>query len=426
VTIAHEYSKVPPHGGVASLGQTFSFKLPIIGEFINDCVMYVKLVNFAAVSALDKVRYVEYLGHRLMKNVRFKVQNFEVDSYTPDEANAYFQFKVPQHKEIGYLRDIGQEVPTQAFLTADPSVDEVREYRYFGYGPQTFKQTQPTLEMWIPILFWFRELGCSLPNFILPMQQTEIEIEFERESNLVAYANYGGGGTYVAPAVSECYLYVNHIFLLPEINKIFVDRFGGQLIRVHRKHTETLVDSEAKVKLHQLKWPLECLYIGFRPTSNDTNSQLWHRMNYSTATTFHEAVVTGVNVIQVNSAEWWNEKHVVKYLSLLASDIIIYPKVAPAFYNGYIPYRYGNQIKTPKDLGWYMMNFNFNPGEYQPSGHFNSSRSREIYLHYVSDVDSGTLLNIIRPANPVKLVVLADALNFILFKGNNMTLKFST
>jgi len=30
--------------------------------------------------------------------------------------------------------------------------------------------------------------------------------------------------------------------------------------------------------------------------------------------------------------------------------------------------RYGCNYKTPKDLGWYMMNFNFNPGEYQQVG----------------------------------------------------------
>jgi hypothetical protein len=57
---------------------------------------------------------------------------------------------VNSHKETGYLRNIGQEIPKVGLLTADPTVDEVREYRYFGNGPQTFKQTQPDIENRVP------------------------------------------------------------------------------------------------------------------------------------------------------------------------------------------------------------------------------------------------------------------------------------
>lgn len=425
VAMAHEYSKTIASGGTPNLGNTFNFKFPIIGEFINDAILYVKLSGFHAVSALDKVRYVEYLGHRICKKVSFKVQNFEIDSYGADNLNAYYQFRVPTDKQTGYLRNIGQEIPSQAFLTANPPVDEIREYRWFGYGPQTFKQTQPDVELWIPVLFWFKDLQTSLPNFILPMQQTGIEVTFESEQNLVAFADYGGGGKYAPPQVTSCYLYLNHIFLLPEINKIFITRFGFQLIRVHRAQRETLIESGGRVLLHNLKWPLECLYVGFRPQSNLSQSQLWHRMTSATSSTFYEAVVTGTSLIQVNQAEWWLESPVIQNMSLSAMDIIIYPTLSPTFYNSYIPYRYGPRIRTPNDVGWMMINFNFYPGEYQPSGHFNCSRSRELYLSYLSNLDSNSNY-IISPNNPVDLVVLADAINFLLYKDGNMTLRFST
>ena len=59
VAMAHEYSRTPPRQGKAQLGGSFSFTLPVIGEFVNDMVMYVKLTGLSAVDALDKVRYVE-------------------------------------------------------------------------------------------------------------------------------------------------------------------------------------------------------------------------------------------------------------------------------------------------------------------------------------------------------------------------------
>jgi len=426
VAMAHEYSKTPPRQGKASLGSTFSFTLPIIGEFVNDMVMYIKLTGLSAVSALDKVRYVEFLGHRLMKKVRFKVQNHVFDEYTTDNQNAYYQFKVPFHKEMGYLRNIGQEVPKLGYLTADPTVDEVREYRWFGDGAQTFKQTQADIEMWIPLLFWFKDIQTSLPNFLLPMNQTDIEIELESASNLVSYANYGGGGSFNSPTVSECYLYINHIFLLPEINKIFISRFGFQLIRVHRNHTQQLNSSEGNILLHQLKWPIECLYVCFKPRTNLTNSQRWYRCSHVVEHNVKEAVVTGVATIQVNNAVYLEEIHPVAKLGLRAHDTVIYPDLPPDFYNNYIPSQYGEHIKTPKNLGWYMMNFNVNPGEQQPSGHFNVSKARELYLHYISEIDTSVNNSIIRLDNPVDLLVIADCINFLLFQDGNAVLRFAT
>ena len=426
VAMAHEYSRTPPRQGKATLGSTFSFTLPIIGEFVNDMVMYVKLTGLSAVSALDKVRYVEFLGHRLAKRVAFKVQNHVFDEYTTDNQNAYYQYKVPLHKETGYLRNIGQETPKTGFLTADPTVDEVRSYRQYGDGPQTFKNAQLDVEMWIPILFWFKDIQNSLPNFLLPMNQTDIEVEFEQEANLVAFADYGGDGNYNVPVVETCYLYINHIFLLPQINRIFVTRFGFQLIRVHRNHTQTVSNSEGSIRLHQLKWPIECMYACFRPQVNLANSSKWHRCAHIVENTVREAVVTGIDVIQINNAVYYDEQHVVSSLGLRAHDITIYPNLRPEFYNNYLPSQYGEHIKTPRDLGWYMFNFAITPGEQQPSGHFNSSTSRELYLDYVSAIDTALQLPIIRDNNPCDLLVVADCLNFLLFHKGQAVLKFST
>ena len=424
VSMAHEYSKTIPRGGSPALGSTFNFALPIVGEFINDAVVHVKLTGLAAISALDKVRYVEFPGHRLMKNVSFKVSNVEVDSYTSDDYTVHYQYKVISDKTQGYLRNVGQEIPYKGFLTADPATDEYREYRWFGNGPQTFKQAQPVLEMWIPILFWFKDIQCSLPNFILPINQTNIEITFEEQQNLIAYANYGGGGAYHVPKVTECNLYIHHIFILPEIHRIFITRFGFQLIRVHRVQREILIENRQSILLNQLKWPIELMYIGFRPLVNSLNSQTWYKNTVITNVSVQEAVVVN-NVLAVNDAIYQQEQQVVANVELRASDVVMHPSLPPEFYNNYIPFRYGQALKTP-DPGWLMMNFNVKPGEYQPSGHFNSSRARELYLSYTSAIDLNTNDYIISQSNPVELLVLAECINFVFYKNGNMVLRFST
>lgn len=426
VAIAHQYFKTGPRGGKAALGTSCTFALPITGEFVNDSFVYVKLTGLSAKNSLDKVRYVEYLGHRLMQKVSFKVSKFEFDSYDSSTYNVHYQFKVPTDKATGWLRNIGQEIPHQGYLTADPTVDEWREYRFFGDGPQTFKQQHSVVEMYIPLLFWFKDVQNSLPNFLLPIQQTEIEVVFEDQANLVAYADYGGGGLYNVPTITDCFLYMNNIFLLPEVTKIFMMRFGFSLIRVHRQQTEQLTTSSGSILLHNLKWPLETMFVAFRPRVNLSNSQTWYKNTQLTQRDIKEAVVTGVSTIEVNDAIYYDERQVISSMGLRAYDITIYENTGPDFYNNYIPYQYGPHIRTPQELGWFMLNFNFYPGEQQPSGHLNISRSRELYLDYQSAIDPDTNEYIIRQANPVDLIVIGDCINFLLCQNGTATLRFAT
>jgi len=426
VAMAREYSRTPCAQGNPLLGTKATFTLPIIGEFVNDMVVHIKLKGLSAVSPLDKVRYVEFLGHRLAKKVTFSVQGQVIDTYTTDDQNAYFQFRVPLHKEIGYLRNIGQEIPHNGYLTADPAHDEVREYRRFGDGSQTFKNKQIDVDLWIPILFWFKDVENSLPNFLLPMGQTEIELELEKEENIISYADYGGGGKYNVPTIDECSLYINHIFLLPEIHKIFITRFGFQLVRVHKQFTKTLKQGDGNVRLHTLKWPIECMFVCFRPQVNLLNSSKWHRCAHIVNKTIQEPIVVTDLGIQINNAVYYTEQHVIKNMALRAHDIEIYPSLAPEFYNNYIPSQYGEHIKTPRDIGWYMINFAQKPGEQQPSGHFNVSRSRELYLFYQTALDNALSQPIIRVDNPVDLIVTTICINFVLYHNHNMVLKFTT
>lgn len=429
IAMASSYRKVQAVGGPnTTLGTKVVFTIPVNGEFVNDMVVNLKLVGLQARLAQDKVRYVEMLGHKLFKKSTFKVRSNILDEYTPEVANVAFQHHIPVGKEEGYLRMIGQEVKKEGFLTADAAVDEVREYRYFGDGPQTFKTIQPTLDLWVPLHFWFKDVRTPLPNFMIPWGETNVEIELESDANLIAYANYSltTGSVYIAPTVRDCNLYVNHLYFSPEIYKLFRNRVSEQLIRVHRIQTVFDVKRNADtVLLHALKWPIEQLYVAFRPTANLGNSQKWHRNSYITTNTVKEAVVTGVATIQVNTASYFTETPVVSTLSLIASGIAIYPEAPIAFYNSYLPYRFGASHKCPRDLGWALFNFSQKPDEPNPSGHFDSSNDREIYLSYTAALD-GSNTPLISSDIPCDIIMVARCINILTTKDKMAVLKYST
>jgi hypothetical protein len=451
VSLSSEYSKTAPIGGNPKLGNVLRFTLPILGAFVNDCMIYIKLDNFRALDPRDKVRYPEFLGHRLFKSTTFLVNNVPLETYGPEKYNIHWQFKVPPGKEEGYLRNIGQEVPKQGFLTADPAIDEVREYRYFGHGPQTFKTTQTSVELQIPLLTWFKDIQTSLPNFLFPYGSAVIEIELEDEANLVSYANYSNntGQIYTPPVITDSALFCNHIFLTPEILKIFVSKFNFQLIRVTcSQRIKQLKESHGRILLNKMRFPVETLYVAFRPTVNTADTQRWHRNTVITKHFVHEAVVIDGTDIQSNTATFLDEVPVVRSLALHAHDVVLFPANRAEFYNSYLTYRFGPNHKTPRDVGWNLFPFSLNPGEYQPSGHFNASQERELYLVYESDVDPihnvpyiGTNVQLrgaldgVDPltnptpdayTSPVEFLAVAESINFLLTVDNGAVLRYAT
>lgn len=127
------------------------------------------------------VRYVEYPGQRLFKEVKFEVNGNPLDEYKDEIMNMHQKFRVAPGKLTGWKRLVGQEVPVEAYsdlcsisgasvfpgahvgLTqnvggAAAPVSPVnasvtsRKLDQVVYGPQTPKETQPALDMWIPLL----------------------------------------------------------------------------------------------------------------------------------------------------------------------------------------------------------------------------------------------------------------------------------
>jgi hypothetical protein len=419
VAIGLEYVKSGTRGTAVNFGETVVFTMPVYGQFINDCVIHVQISAFSAITVGDRVRWCEFPGHRLFKNVKFQVNGNDLDEYGSDEYNAYFAYKLPVNKEIGYMRLVGQEVPYVGYLTPDPTVDEYREYRVFGSGPQTYKQTQPVLDLWIPLLFWFRDIQCALPSAAIPQGQTNVIIELENLSKLISYDPIVGSGAYTTPTIQVIEMYSNNIFLQPEIFKIFIEKFGTQLIRVHKKQiVKDISASSDSFLLNKMAYPVETMFVAFRPQSNLLNTQLWAHYASCTQETVPEAVVTSGTVIQINDAVYYSEVPTVTNLTLKAQGIVIFTESPAIFYNSYIPYRYGSTFKTPKDQGLYMINFNFNPNEYQPSGYLNVSRTREFYVSYNSTV--------ITSSAKAELIAMADCINFVLIVDGSAQLRYIT
>lgn len=103
-----------------------------------------------------------------------------------------------------------------------------------------------------------------------------------------------------------------------------------------------------------------------------------------------------------------------------AHGVDLYKDFPTAFFNAYTTYHFGGpNINAPQDVGSLFVPFCLYPGTYQPSGHINVSRAREIYLKYTSSYFGNNNVAGI-------MVVIASAINFLLISDGSAVLRYST
>lgn len=451
VKMAMEYSRTPKSN--VSLASQVDFDIPQFGDFFSDMVVHVVIDPVTAsftgsgsdASDTALVRYCEYPGERLFQHVAFTVNNGPLDEIYQEVYPMTRQFRVSQDKLAGWKRAMGQSSPHDGYYqypsttssTAAPTGNQLHLRLSDGY--QTYKPSQPALELFVPLLFWFCDIRQAVPSAAIPFGQRKITIDLERSENLVrAIINPAATTALTAPVasalnISTFDLYINNIFVDQSVQDIYINRIGFSLTRVHRRQVINLNKASDQQHLNQLKWPTETIYVGFQPSDNtkpntavttrgdgvtsvvDQNMEDWHRFSVVSNTPYAQANASGAGGSFVVKKE---VPHI-KNIGIKAYGIDLYSKIPAGFFNHYIPYNFGgHNICTPTDPGLYMINFCAYPGSYQPSGHINISRSREFYIVYDS--------NYITSSATCNMFVNASSINFLFVSEGSAILRFTT
>jgi len=314
--IGFEYNKVKPTSGSTSLGQSVQFSIPQFGDFFHDMAVHASIsaptVTVTAVENEDKpaVRWTTYPGERLLKNVKFEVNGNPLDEYTSLAYNYHREFQVAPNKIVGWNRLVGQENALQGYVDQPNWARNGQAPQSFRYGMQVFNGAQTPknasdvsgLELYVPLLFWFnRDVRLAIPSVAIPFGQRFLSVQLANGSELVDLVPRGTGtwaspgGSVSSPTVN-LELYINNIFVNPDVHNIYIQRIGFSLIRVHRQQQASLSQTTTEVLMQQLKWPIEFLFVGVKMTeywapttaaSLRENLQNWHRFTKVTETQYN-------------------------------------------------------------------------------------------------------------------------------------------
>jgi hypothetical protein len=324
--IGFEYNKVNPTSGNPSLGQTIQFSIPQFGDFFHDIVCHAVLtqptLTSTAASAQNgpAMRWCSFPGERLLQLVQQEVNGNPLDEYTFHATNMYREFRVQPNKRLSWNRCMGQEEPLPGFVRQNDWAANGGAPANSRYGMNVYHGDQTpsgqkvgNLELFIPLLFWYnKDVRLAVPSVAIPYGQRFINITLAsqnqlvglvpRGSNLNNWANPAGTLTYSVAALNKIELYINNIFVNPEVHKIYIKRIGFSLIRVHKQQLYNATSSSAQVLLQQLKWPIEYLYVGMKITkyyaSSSTADQQEYLANWQSFSqvTYNNYFSTGQNV----------------------------------------------------------------------------------------------------------------------------------
>ncbi len=427
IETAFYYSKVSVNAK-PKFGDDVTFVVPASGHFINDMAIHIRISKLEPSDSEDKVRYVNLLGHRIIKKVQFFINNNLIDEYPGEFYNAYFHTCVPESKKKAWLNCMGHELPIEGILIQDPVYSNYKETRNMYNGYQTIKSYHDPIDIFIPLLFWFNldKKSALLNNY--SQGKVVIKIKLENENQLISCIDVKNDiyhERYISPSIEECELYTNHIFINEDIQDIFISKLGFTLIRTHI-YMETILDKNKDMipLSSKLKYPIEDIIFYARPSENmDGIDSLntWNRnciMNMINVKTpvIYRREDTGNSDLGVNNIKFYEEYPIFNSMDLTINELSTYGGDVSLFYQSYIPYVSGRKISS-NDNNIYYIAYNLYPKKYQPSSYVNMTKSRNIQFVYNSDY--------IESHKPVILYLHATAINFLMYNNKSAMLNFS-
>ena len=463
VAMTSDYISVQPIG-LLDFGNTIEFSLPNYGHFTSDIVLNIRFDAIGNKSAYENnidptpdiplYKYCSYPGIRLLESVEFKSDGILIDTYGPEEVIANKNFFVRKNHTPGWSRCFGQDEIQQAAYNSKSFTG----FLNYSDGFQTPKLYHGQFDMFIPLQFWFCEdISNAIINSGTTNGQRKISIKLAHLDKILQCLNYVVdegippnitqiGTSQVplklnrsSPLITAATLYINNIYTYPEIYETIVNECNFNLIRVHKKQMTSIDKASDDILLNNLHYPGEYLCVGFRNKNNINDFDRWHLMGSD-----YLSVDTYKSRSMYVPAMVWNTEHgirqlvtreaiqsttmnsIINSLRVHVGDINIYPTMLSNFYNDYLPIRYNKDsaVVSPYDNNMFLITFCSYPGKYNPSGHFNLSTTRELYIEYNMN-EYGNYLN--DPSNGViyEMVVTMSALNFLIREGDSIRLRYS-
>ncbi|GAQ91574.1 hypothetical protein KFL_008090050 [Klebsormidium nitens] len=149
--------------GAADFGRRVTATISRNGDLVTTMYLQVTLPALTSTTTHTELRYINSVGHALMRNVEVEIGGQKIDKIPSEYMEIFHQLSMPEEKRKGYEEMVGQPsnsdtVPSSNRTTADTALLNLNH----------------STTLYIPLFFWFnRVLGNALP--LIALQYHEIK-----------------------------------------------------------------------------------------------------------------------------------------------------------------------------------------------------------------------------------------------------------
>ena len=342
-------------------GNRVSCQISRNGDLVHKMYVEVELEklydgNIVDILTEDLDRYVNFIGHRLLKSVEVEIGGQKIDKQYSHWMYIWNELSLPIGKMDGYQEMIG----------ADSDMTSFKDNKIY-----------------IPLEFWFcRNIGLALPLIALQYHEVKINIEIETFDNCTyngtAYVKNRDVSLVNRKSIKNATIWCDYVFLDTDERKRFAQLSHEYLIEQVQMNENTVSGTNEQSVSLVMNHPVKEIIWTINDTEKATLENQWY--NYTDSEIFF-----GSNN---EASEFGDESNIKLKNTLFGIDPDGNNSISSAnlqlngndrfakrngdYFSLVQPYQHHTNI--PSNAGINVYSFALKPEEHQPSGTLNMSR----------------------------------------------------
>jgi hypothetical protein len=222
-------------------------------------------------------RWVNYIGHRLIKQVEVEIGGQRIDRQYGDWMQIWTQLAT----DAGNVAALDAMVGNTADLCLMKRGNGYALDATCASSEKTMscipRSGMPATTLYVPLQFWFcRNPGVAIPLIALQYHEVRVNVDFETGANCGYVESGSTPGVFSPGSLAAASLYVDYVYLDTEERRRFAQQSHEYLIeQVQYTGAESITSSSNKIQLNFNHPVKEIQWVVQRDSFVDCSGQSW-------------------------------------------------------------------------------------------------------------------------------------------------------